>query len=285
MTRATDHGVPEDERPVPSDVRAPKVSVVTIAFRDRDGVRTTLDSTREQDWPHLEHIVVDGGSDDGTRELLESRDGVRWVSEKDEGRYDAMNKGASMATGDVLWFMHSADRFARHDTIRSVMERLTPSGRRWGYGLSRLTDGRSSKGIVGTVPFNAARFALGGRVIPHQASFVTKELHDEVGGYDVGFGLTADQLYLLNLATVAEPLVVPDVLCDFDVHGAGSTRGVMAHFRDMSRARRHLGVSVSGSRLVDGVWSSVLAGATTADRLQRRVLAGNDLGRASRVGT
>lgn len=100
----------------------PKISIVTVVFNDRDGLSRTIDSVVAQQWSGKEYIVVDGGSTDGSRELIEERSDVidRYVSEKDRGIYDAMNKGAAMATGDFVIFMNAGDTFAATDVISRV---------------------------------------------------------------------------------------------------------------------------------------------------------------------
>src|SRR3954466_2879098 len=92
----------------------PKVSVVTVNFNMADQIAGTLDSVLAQDYPNFESIVIDGGSSDGSREIITSY-GERlayWVSERDRNLYDGMNKGVRAASGDWILFMNSGDRFA-----------------------------------------------------------------------------------------------------------------------------------------------------------------------------
>jgi glycosyltransferase involved in cell wall biosynthesis len=86
-----------------------KLSVVTPCFNSIHTIRETLESVGRQDYPHVEHIVVDGMSTDGTLELLKQFPKLRWISEKDEGHYHAMNKGITMATGDVVSILNADD--------------------------------------------------------------------------------------------------------------------------------------------------------------------------------
>src|SRR5436309_20079 len=86
-----------------------KISVVTPSYNSRQTIRATLQSVVSQDYPHLEHIVVDGGSTDGTLEILKLFPELVWVSEKDEGHYHAMDKGTRMATGQVVAVLNADD--------------------------------------------------------------------------------------------------------------------------------------------------------------------------------
>jgi glycosyltransferase involved in cell wall biosynthesis len=86
-----------------------KLSVVTPSLNSARTIRETIESVVRQDYPHVEHIVTDGGSTDGTLEILKAYPRLYWVSEKDEGHYHAMNKGIQMATGEVVGILNADD--------------------------------------------------------------------------------------------------------------------------------------------------------------------------------
>ncbi|MFA7139626.1 MAG: glycosyltransferase, partial [Proteiniphilum sp.] len=100
-----------------------KLSVITVTWNAVTTLERTLQSVGEQSWPLLEHLVIDGGSDDGTVELIRSLSHARmkWVSEPDKGLYDAMNKGAALASGDYLCFLNAGDTFFAADTVEQMM--------------------------------------------------------------------------------------------------------------------------------------------------------------------
>jgi glycosyltransferase involved in cell wall biosynthesis len=106
---------------------APLVSVVTVVINDAHGLQETIDSVRSQTYPNIEHIVVDGGSTDGTVEYLENLEGdVRWLSEPDDGIADAMNKGAAMAAGEWINFMNAGDIFVDGNTVERFLHERDP---------------------------------------------------------------------------------------------------------------------------------------------------------------
>ena len=90
----------------------PTVSVITVVYNARDLIEGTIDSVLAQTYPHLEYVIVDGASTDGTLELIgRYADRIdRLVSEPDRGLYDAMNKGLERATGDFVWYINAGDR-------------------------------------------------------------------------------------------------------------------------------------------------------------------------------
>lgn len=109
--------------------RTPRISVITIAFNDQEGLRSTMASVLAQTYPNLEYIVVDGGSTDGSIDLIRQHAPslARWVCEPDNGIYDALNKGARLCTGDWVIFMNAGDDFASPNIVSEVFsETINP---------------------------------------------------------------------------------------------------------------------------------------------------------------
>jgi glycosyltransferase involved in cell wall biosynthesis len=258
---------------VESEVSAqPLVSVVTITRNNLDGLVRTRASVAGQTYPAVQHIVVDGASDDGTAEWLASHsEPLDWVSEPDRGRYDAMNKGTRRAGGVLLWYLNSGDTFSTPSVLDLVVADWLERRWRWAYGCQRVLapDGEIDS-IVAPVPFRLGPFALGARWVPHQAACFEASLVDELGGYDEDFGLAADQLFMLCAALVARPSTIAEFLSDFDRTGAGSNRrGPFPHLLDMRRARRLTGTTLQGGPLVDGAATLAFALAASAMRFVR----------------
>lgn len=217
---------------------APTISVITISFKDLDGLKRTVDSVRAQRYAgHIEHIVIDGGSGDDVVEYLSGCEPrlTYWQSEPDGGRYDAMNQGIAHASGDLLWFMHSADRFTDPDAVAHVVECISgqgPAREVWGYGMENLV---GFDRVRGPIPFNIRKFLAGWQTIPHQASFFGSSLVHKLGGYDLEFGIAADQEFMLRAALLRAPVTVRRVLSDFDTSGVGTYRLPSEVFDDLRR--------------------------------------------------
>ena len=103
-----------------------KISLITVTFNSSETLRDTIQSVLLQSYPNVEYIIVDGHSQDTTIEIIKKYEPLfqgrlKWISEKDKGLYDAMNKGIRMATGDIIGIINSDDFYHRRDTILSEL--------------------------------------------------------------------------------------------------------------------------------------------------------------------
>lgn len=109
-----------------STILAPKVTVVTVTFNAATEIEATIKSVIEQSYPNIEYIIIDGGSSDGTLDIIRRYDKyiTYWVSERDGGIYDAMNKGVIRASGDWINFLNCGDTFVSSETVSEVLENI-----------------------------------------------------------------------------------------------------------------------------------------------------------------
>jgi glycosyltransferase involved in cell wall biosynthesis len=242
---------------------SPLFSIVTISLENLDGLRATVASVKSQSCRDLEHIVIDGGSSDGSAEWLAANFEQIWVSEPDAGRYPAMNKGAQMSSGEYLWFMNAGDVFgdaAVLSRVASAIEDWHEGGPEWLYGLARVVDkDKGLTGVFGSVPFSMFNLAILLRHIPHQASAIKRDLFCRLGGFDEKTPVLADQLLLLRAAKCAPPLALADFLCDFDSTGISADRSLWVTYRDAAKNLGQAGVVVTRWRVLDIVLQLIYA--------------------------
>jgi glycosyltransferase involved in cell wall biosynthesis len=162
----------------------PKISVVTPSFNGIHTIRATIASVARQDYPSFEHIVVDGGSTDGTLEVLKSAPGLTWVSEHDEGHYHAMEKGTRMAAGELVIILN-ADDCLRPGVLAEVGAAYAKHPEWDGvFGDVVYVDGEGREIFRREEAcFDRQVIRFGHNVINHQTLFLKKDTFLRVGGY------------------------------------------------------------------------------------------------------
>ena len=161
-----------------------KVSVVTPSFNSIHTITATLESVAGQGYPLVEHIVVDGGSTDGTLEVLRRYPRVKWVSETDEGHYHAMDKGTRMATGQVVAILNADDCY--RPGVLSQVARAFEKHPDWDglFGDIVYVDGEGREIFRREeAMFDRQIIRYGHNVVNHQTLFLKKEIYLRLGGY------------------------------------------------------------------------------------------------------
>ena len=187
----------------------PKVTVITVVLNAAALIARTLQSVVEQDYPSVEYIVVDGLSTDGTLEVVEKyRSGIaKLVSGKDGGIYQAMNKGAAMATGDWVLFMNAGDFFVASDVISKAFAAVDPA--QWdviyGDSIYVFEDYRWVERAVDRVTLHD------GLGFSHQSVFVRTPLQ-QAYGFDVSEKVAADYDLALRLLKAGKSFTRVDVV-------------------------------------------------------------------------
>lgn len=122
----------------------PDVSIITPSYNQSEFIRDTLRSVRIQTYGRVEHIVVDGGSDDGTVEILREFDTLEWISEEDGGQANALNKGFKRCGGDIIGWLNADDTYVFRDTISKVVKKFlrTEADIVYGHALTIGPDNR-----------------------------------------------------------------------------------------------------------------------------------------------
>ncbi|MBR7191550.1 glycosyltransferase family 2 protein [Gordonia sp. SCSIO 19800] len=239
------------------------MTLITVTFRDRSGLIDTCQSIFKQQIraDDFEHIVVDGGSNDGSREwYLDNRPkagNFAIISESDGGIYDAMNKGIGLASGDFVCFLNSGDVFHDDLALGFVASKLEEGDADWSYGRANIVDARGEKvrPAVGVLPYSLRRHLLGRAVICHQAVWMRRALLEELGGFDERFGAAADYHLLLRAAAVSMPHAWDRILVDYLAGGVSDTdvyRQLLRRHRARVDAMRYGNLAAS----LDWCWTA-----------------------------
>lgn len=224
---------------------ASSLSVITITYNAADCIIPTLKSVAAQLYPHIEHIIVDGASQDETLSLVAQYSPSALVkSEPDHGLYDAMNKGLQRATGEYVCFLNAGDTFASSLTVTHIMEAIEGATRPPDvlYGDTAIVDGAGNRlGLRRLRPpkqLRAAHF-LQGMLVCHQAFIVRRALAPP---YDLRYQLSADYdwcLRILRATDCTEQL--EEVLVNYLAGGLTEKRHLRSLWERFLIMGRHFG--------------------------------------------
>ncbi len=193
-----------------------KVSIITACYNAESTIERCLNSINNQDYSNIEHIVIDGASDDKTLEILEKQQNSisHLVSEQDNGIYDALNKGIKLATGDIIGFLHADDLFASQQTISQIVALFNQKNTDSVYGDLEYI---SSKGKIIRY-WKSSEFTLSklkkGWMPPHPTFFVRASVYQKCGLFDTKFKIAADYDFMLRvlgrykISTAYLPLII-----------------------------------------------------------------------------
>lgn len=212
---------------IPVEMSAPPlVSIVTVVFNGAAELESTILSVLGQTCSNLEYIIIDGGSTDGTLDVIGKYDDIigYWVSEKDKGIYDAMNKGLEAACGKWIYYLNCGDSFSYSDVVEKASGALadTKAPIVAGFVLVNSTDSNISRLPLPAVADTSAR-SLFKRRFCHQALFVLREAYLAHHGFDLNFPTFADfDVCWKIISTCGEPEYIDLDIANFDLTGVSS---------------------------------------------------------------
>lgn len=204
----------------------PLVSIVTPSYNQAPFIEETIQSVLGQDYPNLEYIIVDGGSTDGSLEIIQRyADRLAWWgSEKDRGQTDAINKGFAHAHGEILAWLNSDDTYLPHAVAQAAgyLQEHTETG--MVYGDANLVDEMGQ--VLGPFPARQTdyrRLRRGYVHIPQQAAFFRASLWQKVGPLDPTFYFAMDYDLWVRLARLAPLQYYPRLWANFRLHSTGKS--------------------------------------------------------------
>lgn len=204
-----------------------KISVITAVFNNRDTIAGAIDSVLAQSHPDVELIVIDGGSTDGTLDILQAyADRIAvLVSEPDQGIYDALNKGLARATGEIVGFLHSDDVFAEAQVLTRIAGVFSASDVDAVYGDLEYVKKSAPELVVrywksGEYSANKLHH---GWMPPHPTFYVKRAVYERLGGFDLSYRIAADYDCMLRfLGSGIQVAYVQRVLVKMRLGGASN---------------------------------------------------------------
>jgi glycosyltransferase involved in cell wall biosynthesis len=219
-------------------------SVVVPNLNNARFIEHTLNSLASQGADDLDVVIVDGGSTDGSVEIIERwarQHGARWLSEPDEGQAQAINKGFRMATGDVVTWINSDD-LAAPGAIRRVVAEFSADPSLdflWGVCLEIDADGRPLRILNPTVVYDLSKLRVMRNFVPQPASWYRRSVFGRFGLLDEGYHYSFDYEFFLRLAGHCNARFIPQVLAEFRIHPSSKTgSSAISFLREETRAFR-----------------------------------------------
>ena len=226
-----------------------RVSIITVCFNSAPTIRDTIESVASQTFQDIEYIIVDGASKDETVAVArEYGDTItQLVSERDEGIYDAMNKGISLATGDVVGMINADDFYASVSAIERVVEAFSDDQAGACFGDLCYVDQKNTDRIVRywkAGPYRKGAFSRGW-CPPHPTFFVRRQVYEELGTFDQRYAIAADFEFMMRVMErgAVKTSYIPEVLVNMRLGGTTnrSIANIVRQNREILMALRQHG--------------------------------------------
>ena len=225
-----------------------KISIITSVYNRKDEIQDAIKSFASQTYKNNEYIIIDANSTDGTKEILLKNKKLfsRFISEKDSGVYDGLNKGFKLAKGDVVGLFHSDDLYANHNVLKRISQIFLDPDVDIVYGDLVYVAKDNPKKVIRK--WKAGRFNLdklkSGWMPPHPTFFIRRRLLNKIRLFDTRYKIAADYDFMLRALTQKNIKVVylPEVLIKMRMGGM-SNRSlkniILKSFEDYQIFRRH----------------------------------------------
>lgn len=206
-----------------------KVSIITAVYNNSESIQDSINSVNGQTYTDIEHIIIDGGSSDGTIDIIEKNrtKSSIFVSEPDNGIYDALNKGVRLASGDIIGFMHSDDIFSSGSVIQCIVDEMLKSHCDMVYGNLQYVKKDAPHTVIRN--WESGEFTIDklkwGWMPPHPTVYLKKEVYKRFGLFDTSFRIAADYDFMLRILRNNDLSVryIPEVFVKMRVGGESNS--------------------------------------------------------------
>ena len=185
-----------------------KISIITVCYNSSETIEDTIQSVASQNYPNIEYIIVDGLSKDSTVDIIKKHSDVvsKWVSEKDKGIYDAMNKGIAMATGDIIGILNADDVYTNNEVLSDVVKQFEDQNVQGVYGDLKYVQKEDLTKVIRywkSGEYSKGKF-LQGWMPPHPTFYVRKSVYNTFGTYRTDMPSASDYEFMLRVIHVKE---------------------------------------------------------------------------------
>ncbi|MFQ5823490.1 MAG: glycosyltransferase family 2 protein [bacterium] len=223
-------------------LKYPLVSIITPSYNQARFIEAAIQSVLAQDYSNIEYIIVDGGSTDGTQEILKRYDSqLRWLSEPDQGQADAINKGFQLAQGEILAWLNSDDLYESHavSQVVAAFQQAPEVHLIYGNGYLIDTSGRKKKEFAPVQPFNLWKLIYWWDFILQPTAFFRRAVLDKIGFLDTSLKYCLDWDYWIRIGSQFKVKYIPKYLAYSREHRHTKTRvGGRERFREIVQVVR-----------------------------------------------
>lgn len=222
-----------------------KISIITVTYNSAKTLKDTLESVLKQKYTNYEHIIVDGLSKDNTMQIVKEYetkyDGkLKYISEKDSGLYDAMNKGIKMATGDIIGILNSDDIYAHENVLQEIVEKFKETNCDGTYANLIFMDEETMKKPQRI--WNSPKGKLENGWHPaHPTLYLKKEVYDKIGIFNLKYKIAADYDFMIRV--MKDNTIKLNYIDDYIIYmrtGGASTAGIKGYIKNLKEANEVL---------------------------------------------
>lgn len=216
-----------------------KISMITVCYNSAKTIEDTLKSVLSQTYKDYEYIIVDGKSKDNTLDIIKRyekkfKGKLKYISEKDKGLYDAMNKGIKMASGDIIGIINSDDVIASSNVFELVIKTFKKNKCDGVYSNLLIKDENLDK-VVRTFKSGRGNYKKG-FYPPHPTLYLKKNVYDDLGYFDLQYRIAADYDFMLRVMKNDKKLEFVDEYFTYMRAGGTSTDGLKSYYKSFKES-------------------------------------------------
>ena len=217
---------------------SPLFSIITPVLNNKNGLLKTIESIKKQSLPNYEHIVIDGGSTDGTLEIIKNEKNItEWISEKDKGIYDAINKGLKISRGKYINTINSGDCYYSHDSLKIIKDYFEKND------VSFIFGAVLKKKVFYKYEPNKMLWTFNFYPAHSSGFFIKKKAHDEIGNYNLRYPCSSDYDFFWRLIKKNKHKGLStkknEIIGVFEPGGFSANYGVFKHIWEETLIRFH----------------------------------------------
>lgn len=232
---------------IENEMKRPTISILTPSYNQGSHIERNILSILKQNYQSFEHIVIDGGSTDNTVELLKKYPHLKWISEKDKGQADALNKGLKIATGEIIGWINSDD-FYEPNIFNDVVMAFEDTATKWVIGnVSYFYEESNLLQPHKSFPITHKNLLKDPDILKQPATFFRRSIIEQVGGWDVSLHYVMDYDLWLKIVNICEPKLIDNHWANFTIQKTQKSlcKNILKQFDEMNKVMRRNGASFS----------------------------------------